>query len=855
MAFDWSEVLSDVTRSAVTSGQRVVIDEEDGRRRRSASSSISPMSLPSAKTGQFPQTLKKSSPFSGPAIGNLLQTPSAESQAGIIALFNAVRSGPGSSDDEERRRAGGGGGSPGPSPMGRNQGSQPTSQSLHARSELASRAAVAAGAQPVVIKVMSTISSRASAANLINYLGTRQADGKGEEAGKVDIAIHDQDGNAIQSADQRAEVLREWGEDFRQAYAVNAVVTLSLDLADDVEDGALADGLNVAFGSKPFLFHRNGREVVVFGVTDFPAKKLGAALSAREKGDGSVHAVEKAETDVASALSKAGIQATVRIKGAAASEKSGRYFLEKFLRSNPNVITSTGDRLEKAADVKKLAGEVWKNLSSDIRSVEPRNAFHVVFSARTGTDASVMIRAVRDFLSEQVPGHRWMTAHHPETRHVHVHAMIAERDDLGKPLRFTKPELFEWRERFAAKAREHGIAMVATRRSDLAATRSFSQAQAGAYERGRADPRYLKDPAVIQRVENKRGGAIDEATLANGNLALDQKWQSTVAALKAAAANAAIIAVADRFAAVAARRGMAVQPSVPKGFLLLKIDVAEMPDQSTAIAAVMAAIGVHKDAVVVEKNTIRVQAPMQASISRIERELAKQNDEFGPGTEMQRVMWDITERLMANGLRASVEIEAAGSSRDGKPTPWLATRFEMMSDRQPPNEAGQSVANALSGLLTSLQQRKEQTMPLSLEQFDERVARANKSMERLETVVDSSVEKQAVEEMRREIGALFAEQRQQIEFDQMRPIAASGGAASDASTAQSEGPRDTRSRQPNVDPAIVAQQQAIATGRAARTAREQSASEKAGEEGQRQRVLKDADQQRQNQNERDGSER
>ena len=58
-----------------------------------------------------------------------------------------------------------------------------------------------------------------------------------------------------------------------------------------------------------------------------------------------------------------------------------------------------------------------------------------------------------------------------------------------------------------------------------------------------------------------------------------------------------------------------------------------------------------------------------------------------------------------------------------------------------------------------------------------------------------------------------------------------------------------------MDPAIVAQQQAIETGRAARTAREQSASEKASQEGQRQRVLKDADQQRQNQNERDGSER
>ncbi|MDE4589003.1 hypothetical protein [Sinorhizobium meliloti] len=44
-------------------------------------------------------------------------------------------------------------------------------------------------------------------------------------------------------------------------------------------------------------------------------------------------------------------------------------------------------------------------------------------------------------------------------------------------------------------------------------------------------------------------------------------------------------------------------------------------------------------------------------------------------------------------------------------------------------------------------------MPLSLEQVDERVARANKSMDRL-----------AVEEMRKEISALFAQQRRDIEI-------------------------------------------------------------------------------------------
>jgi len=48
-------------------------------------------------------------------------------------------------------------------------------------------------------------------------------------------------------------------------------------------------------------------------------------------------------------------------------------------------------------------------------------------------------------------------------------------------------------------------------------------------------------------------------------------------------------------------------------------------------------------------------------------------------------------------------------------------------------------------------------MPISLEQFDERVAKANKSMGGLATMVDSSAEQQAVEEMRREVTALFAE--------------------------------------------------------------------------------------------------
>src|SRR5690606_21872901 len=170
---------------------------------------------------------------------------------------------------------------------------------------------------------------------------------------------------------------------------------------------------------------------------------------------------------------------------------------------------------------------------------------------------------------EQVAGHRWITAHHPDTGHVHVHAMISARDDVGKALRLTKPELYAWREQFAAKAREHGIAMVATRRADVAATRPFSQAQAGAYERGRDDPRYLNSAAINQRVERKRAGVPDRATLANGNLALAPQWQATTIALMQAGAKPSVIAAADRFAAAAASHAhkSAVQPV--SGFVLL----------------------------------------------------------------------------------------------------------------------------------------------------------------------------------------------------------------------------------------------------------------------------------------------
>ncbi|MCA1371567.1 relaxase/mobilization nuclease domain-containing protein [Bradyrhizobium sp. BRP14] len=790
---------------------------------------------------------------SEPTISSILQTPQS-SQQGVIALVGALGSARKIDDEEEPLKpTGGGGGGGGPAAGKARTISLWRKAADRSQAENVSRAGIAAGAQPVVIKVTSTVSSRASTAGLMTYLGTREVEKENGEKGKVDIPICDQDGIAITSREQRAAALAEWAADFREAYAVNALATFSVALTDPVDDAALHDALNAAFGSKPFLYSRHpGGQVSVYAVTDLPAKKIAGALKVRANGEGPARAVENAENDFVRRLSDAGVSAEIRVLGAAVSEKSGRYFLEKFLRTENGVTTSDGDPVKRGSSVKERTDEVWRAWSSHVRTVEPRNAFHVIFSARSGTDPEAMTRAVRDFLSEQVGGHRWITAHHPETGHVHVHAMISARDDVGKALRLTKPELYQWRERFAAKAREHGIAMVATRRADIAATRPYSQAQAGAYERGRSDPRYLKTPSANKRVERKRAGVVDRASLTNGSLALAPKWQATAAALKQAGAEPSVIAAADRFAAAATMSAAAAAPSKASGFLLLRLKTELALERAEVAAIVQQAAGVESKFVSVEGERVHVLAPTTASVSKIERELARQNDEFGPGSETLSVIRDNQHRLLQQGLRATVTVEAAGAVKDGAPTPWLRNRFDALT-------GGSEPAAPLSEFMTlvsDIKQQKEKTMPLSLEQFDERVARANKSMDRLETMVDSSAERQAVEEMRKEISALFAEQRRDIEMQQIRSVMETSGGGGTAQAARADdGRTQDRTPPPTVDPAIAAQQQAIAAGRAARAAREQAGSVKSAQDEQRRELLRQAEQERQRDNGREGAER
>ena len=738
MTYDWSGLLGEVENFPVQRA-KLLHDEEGERRGRAGALRIAltaeppgERSMPSGITGK-----RRSAAVSAreTTIDAILQ-PAQGAPREIIALVDALGAGSNFEvDDELRRSGGGGGGSAKRADIVPSLGVRP-SAAKQAPAESTSRAAIAAGAQPVVIKVTSTVSSRASAAGLMTYLGTREVEKENGEKGKADIPIVDQDGIVIASREERAAALQDWMSEFREPYALDAVATLSLKLADALSDEALHDAFNVAFGAKPFLYsrHQDG-SVWVYAVTGLPAKKVAGALRVRVKGEGPARMLDRAEGDIAGRLLDAGVSAKVRVAGAAVSDKSGRYFLEKFLRTEKHVVTSAGETVKRGAAVKDVADGIWRDWSADIRKVEPRNAFHVIFSARAGTDAEAMKRSVRDFLSEQVAGHRWITAHHPDTGHVHVHAMISARDDVGKALRLTKPELYAWRERFAAKARERGIAMVATRRADVAAARPYSQAQAGAYERGRSDPRYLNSAAVNQRVERKRAGVVDRASLSNGNLALAPKWQATAIALKGVNAEPSVIAAADRFSAAAGE--------------------------------------------------------------------AEKIAPLAPG------------------------IFASNSTRAG-----------------------------FKHLVEIIHEQKEKAMAFSLDVFDARVLRTSKSMDGLESLVDSSAERQALAEMRREITALFVAQRRDLEMQQMRSAADAAKEEGRPSVARAGGLRmRDQGAARTIDPAIAAQQQAIAAGRAARAQREQAEAAKVARQERQQEIRRQAAQERQNDKDRGGSER
>jgi hypothetical protein len=436
-----------------------------------------------------------------------------------IAVFTKVAALAVANDEDERRRRGGGGGGGLPVPTAI---AKTTRGPSHAQA-IAARAGIAAGAQPAVFKVISTAGTKGAAGALLEYLGARpDEDGK-----KHDIEVFTSSGFSVETREQRRALLEEWQEDFREPFQNTNFIEVDVELSGDPGRDELHDALNAAFGSKPFLYARTGSTVKVYAYTDMKAATLAKALQKLDHENGRGGVLQRADDGITARLKDAGVAGKAEINAAVSTEKGGQYFLQKFIRANTGVIKSDGDELPAGQRADKAALALYASWKADFKTLEPRNVYHVVFSARAGTNAPALLRAAENVLAERIPDHKWAIAHHPETGHVHVHAMILARSESGRQLHFSKADLYDWRAAFAEKAREEGIAMVATSRMDFAASRPFTMRQAGAYERSKRDTRYAVSPTIAERVEAKRQAVFEVKSIAAYGAGISRGWRLT----------------------------------------------------------------------------------------------------------------------------------------------------------------------------------------------------------------------------------------------------------------------------------------------------------------------------------------
>jgi hypothetical protein len=463
-----------------------------------------------------------------------------------IAVFTKVAALVVANDEGERRRRGGGGGGgdgrPVPTAVAK------TTRGPSQAQAIAARAAIAAGAQPAVFKVISTAGTKGAAGALLEYLGTR-AD---EDGKKHDIEVFTSSGLSVETREQRRSLLDEWQEDFREPFQNTNFIEVDIELSGDPGRDDLHDALNAAFGSKPFVYARAGTTVKVYAYTDMKAAALAKALQNVDHESGRGGVLQRADDGIAARLKDAGVVGKAEVKAAVSTERGGQYFLQKFIRGNADVINSDGDELRAGQRADKAAAALYAAWKADFKTVEPRNVYHVVFSARAGTDARALLRAAENVLAEKIPEHKWAMAHHPETGHVHVHAVILARSESGRPLHFSKADLYDWRAAYAEKARDEGIAMVATSRMDFAASRPFNMRQAGAYERSKRETRCSVSPTIAQRVEAKRQAAFEAKTIAAYGAGISHGWQLTATVTREAMPGSQADAGAAAFSAAIA---------------------------------------------------------------------------------------------------------------------------------------------------------------------------------------------------------------------------------------------------------------------------------------------------------------
>lgn len=130
---------------------------------------------------------------------------------------------------------------------------------------------------------------------------------------------------------------------------------------------------------------------------------------------------------------------------------------------NVELEDQDGNKIKGSEELKNLKAQ-WDSVGIPSENGKYREAFHIVLSMPPNTDPVGLLKAARNFASEEFTDHKYAMAQHLDEKHPHVHLVVMSRDISGKRLNPRKNDLQSWREQFAYKLREQGISANATKR-------------------------------------------------------------------------------------------------------------------------------------------------------------------------------------------------------------------------------------------------------------------------------------------------------------------------------------------------------------------------------------------------------
>ncbi|MFM9974470.1 MAG: relaxase/mobilization nuclease domain-containing protein [Beijerinckiaceae bacterium] len=386
---------------------------------------------------------------------------------------------------------------------------------------VASKVAYAKGAQPAFFKIISGARGGARVSALFEYLGTRSDPDNPRE--RHDIEILAQDGRVAASKGERDAIIEEWSATFTKTRPEKDVYRYSVvfDGGKPLGPGEAKQFLDGALGGRAYAFaisgDGEGTQTLTVAVATGASEKRGKAADVL---------LEKLEDDIWRAAQKSGHKIHSTYRGGSGYAFAGiKHQLDRLAAGDFGTAYSSDGQELSSKGTRQIAAQ-WAKAIGRART---NDVTHTVFSARAGTAPKAFAKAVAETLDEEFAGFKFVVASHADKKHVHVHAVIQNRNGAGEKLRVSKADLERVRSTLARNARENGIDMVHMTRDDTGSAPGYSKEDAAAVRKGQARP--ATEAAVKAKQANDFAPAATEKAAARQAQAA-REWQAAAENLK-----------------------------------------------------------------------------------------------------------------------------------------------------------------------------------------------------------------------------------------------------------------------------------------------------------------------------------